>query len=172
MLTPLNFFDKINHSLQHLNMGIDILFAVDCIKQFFTGYIDESGSVELKQRKIVTHYLRGWFMVDFIALIPVDLIIANTESQVVDESQLTGSETNVLKAFRLLRLAKIARLLRATRIFRYIRYSKRVIEEKLHVTIPAWVSKVSMLTLLVLLVAHWLGSLQFLIAKIMDFPRG
>ena len=105
-------------------------------------------------------------MVDFIALIPVDLIIANTESQVMDESQLTGSETNVLKAVRLLRLAKIAR------IARYIRYSKRVIEEKFHVTIPPWVSKVSMLTLLILLVGHWLGSLQFLIAKIMHFPRG
>ena len=86
MLTPLNFFDETNHSLERLNTGIGVLFAVDCIKHFFTGYIDESGSIQLHQGKIVCHYLRGWFMVDFIALVPVDLIIANTESQVMDES--------------------------------------------------------------------------------------
>ena len=154
-----------------MNLGIDFLFGADCIKNFFTGYLDTTGSVVLKPRKIALHYLKGWFLVDFIALIPVDVIMARTDSQ-SSSAGLSGTETNVLKVMRLLRMAKIARLMKASRIFRYIRYSKRVFEEKFQVTIPAWVSKISMLTLTILLVGHWFGSLQFLIAKIMDFPRG
>ena len=57
-------------------------------------------------------YLRGWFIIDFISVVPIDIIML---------ASTTGSEgisrLKTLRMFRLFRLLKLLRILRGARIF-------------------------------------------------------
>ena len=109
----------------------------------------------------------GWFFLDFFSSIPIDQIIKlasdDTESGGVAESN--ARTTKLLKILRLIRLAKLLRLLRASRIFRYVRYMRVFLEEQLHITIPIWTYKIASLIATIVLIGHWVGSIQFMVVK-------
>lgn len=56
--------------------------------------------------KIARHYFTGWFIIDMIAAVPFDLLLANT-----GEEANTTTLIGLLKAARLLRLVRVARKL-------------------------------------------------------------
>lgn len=62
---------------QYLDYAVDILFLVDLILNFFTAYEKDVNGVLVwvtKPKLIAIKYLKGWFWVDLIALIPTSLI--------------------------------------------------------------------------------------------------
>ena len=63
------------------------------------------------------HYLRTWFFVDLISIIPIDWIL--TETLPEGDPQTANLELlSIVRMCRLLRLIKLIRILRASRIFR------------------------------------------------------
>lgn len=48
---------------------MDIFFMFDLALSFVTGYY-KKGNVIMKRGPIIRHYLRTWFLVDFLATIP------------------------------------------------------------------------------------------------------
>lgn len=72
---------------------------------------------------------------------------------------------------KLMRMAKLFRLLRLSRIFRYIQMFVIYMEEKLHVRITDGFTKLIKLALGALLIGHWLGSFNFMICRLYDFPE-
>lgn len=74
-------------------------------------YFDEHGQWEFDNKKIARHYLKGWFIIDLLSVIPFSLI-----------GDLSGSSTlnqlMILRLIRLLRLIKLARVIRASRLFK------------------------------------------------------
>merc|ERR550537_1004341 len=88
-------------------MFVDIFFVFDLILNFRTGYV-EKGKIILDPDKIANNYLRTYFIFDFVASIPYDLVIFLIESysdSVVDP-----------RALRSLRMFRVVRLLRAVKI--------------------------------------------------------
>ena len=149
------------------------MVQADCLKNFLTGYVDEYEVAVLDPKKIAKHYIEGWFVFDFLSSIPIDPIIdaARDSQHHENDAKIPTAPTKLLKVVRLLRLGKLVRLLRATRVFRYIRYARQMIESKLHIFIPPWVTKISSLLIMILIVGHWFGSIQFMIQKMMErFP--
>lgn len=69
------------------------VFALDMIVNFFSPVV-VGGQLVTDRKSIARHYLRGWFVLDFIATVPWDLIF--------------GSAFGGLRLLRLLRLAHIA----------------------------------------------------------------
>ena len=64
VMMPINFFDGIAEDLSTFNIVVDCIFMVDCLKNFFTGYVDfETNTVVVDHRKIVKSYLSGWLYV-------------------------------------------------------------------------------------------------------------
>ena len=55
---------------------------------------------------------------------------------------------------------------------RHIVYLRRALEDTFRIQIPSWAPKLCMLFFSIIIVGHWFGSLQFLIAKMADFPEG
>ena len=53
---------------------IDIIFIMDLFINFITAYEKRDGLQETRIKKIAINYLRGWFIIDFLACIPVQLI--------------------------------------------------------------------------------------------------
>ena len=52
------------------------------------------------------------------------------------------------------------------------RAQQRWVEEKVHVRVPRWFLRMCGIVLTIFLVGHWVGSLQFMVAKFADFPNG
>ncbi|CEM24679.1 unnamed protein product [Vitrella brassicaformis CCMP3155] len=93
-----------------LNRLVDAIFILDLFVNFNTG-IESDGQVILDRRQIANKYLRGWFLFDLLASIPIDLIFLWT---VGGEKSTTAK---YFRAFKLLKIARLLRLLRLGRIF-------------------------------------------------------
>jgi hypothetical protein len=97
------------------NWVINSVFIVDMFLQFFMAYQEDAskGGMWITHRpKIVKHYLRGWFFIDILSIIPIDLIAQIFMGQDEDASK----QLRVVRTIRLVRLIKLLRILRASRI--------------------------------------------------------
>merc|ERR1711871_952807 len=65
---------------------------------------------------IMRNYLRGWFFVDLVSVIPFDLIVI----AVSDNPASSANKLRATRLVRLLRLLKLLRVLRASRLWRRI----------------------------------------------------
>lgn len=96
----------IDNPLFWFNRVIDLVFVVDTICMFFIPYMTPAGTWELDRRLIAKKYLSFWFWIDFISLIPFDVIGVVSNNQELQDA----------KGIRLIRLLKLARLLRSSRV--------------------------------------------------------
>ena len=101
--------------LFYLNRTIDAIFIKDMIMNFFLAYRDESkeGGRRLVKNfvKIRHNYFHGWFGVDFVSVVPFDLIGMVFRSA-------TLQRLKVIRVIRLLRLLKLMRVVRSSRVFK------------------------------------------------------
>lgn len=59
-----------------VNLMVDLMFIIDILINFRTTYVEKkSEEVVSSPKKIAIHYLKTWFVVDFIAAIPFDYFI-------------------------------------------------------------------------------------------------
>ena len=87
---------------------VNWVFYLDIVLNFFTGY-DKGYIIIMEKRDIVSHYLRTWFLVDFIATgIPTNVVVAF----VLD----FDGDTRPPMWISTIGLIKILRLLRASRL--------------------------------------------------------
>jgi hypothetical protein len=92
---------------------VDIFFVLDMILNFFLKVslpaTSERDMITLKSRHdIARHYLMGWFLIDLVSIVPVDVIAMSVESG--------DAPIEAIKLVRLLRLMKLMRVLRASRM--------------------------------------------------------
>jgi CRP-like cAMP-binding protein len=93
---------------------IDLYFAVDIVLNFRTAYHDDKGEVVVEQRRVTQHYLRRWFLVDFMSILPVSYIGILVQGDDADEE--ADGKLKFMKMLRLFRLAKMLRLARMKRL--------------------------------------------------------
>ncbi|KAI5106063.1 potassium/sodium hyperpolarization-activated cyclic nucleotide-gated channel 3 [Silurus meridionalis] len=150
------------------NVVSDTLFLVDLVLNFRTGIMKEdSTEIMLDPKAIRRHYLRSWFVVDFISSIPVDYIFLMVDL----EERLDSEVYRTARALRIVRFTKILSLLRLLRLSRLIRYIHQW-EEIFHMTYDLASAMVRIVNLIgmMLLLCHWDGCLQFLVPMLQDFP--
>jgi hypothetical protein len=58
-----------------LNFTIDFFFLLDIIVIFNSAYYTENMDLVSDRKKIAKHYLTGWFIIDFLAILPFDIIL-------------------------------------------------------------------------------------------------
>lgn len=59
-----------------LNVSVDILFAIEIVIFFNTSYYDSENQKYITSRKeIASNYLKGWFLLDLIAVFPFDKVV-------------------------------------------------------------------------------------------------
>ncbi|CAE7799687.1 Kcnh5, partial [Symbiodinium sp. KB8] len=91
-----------------LSLLVDFIFFIDMILQFCTAYTRNTPSgvvLEVRLHKIVARYVKTWFVLDFVTLIPFDAF-----APVEADNEIAGySSVKVLRALRLLKLIRLAR---------------------------------------------------------------
>ncbi|CEM39207.1 unnamed protein product [Vitrella brassicaformis CCMP3155] len=104
-----------------VNRLIDLLFLVDMIfNMFFVMYLKQdskTGARWVKDRRmIMRHYLKGWFAIDLLSILPFDVLGLLYESKTIQRLK-------IVRALRLLRLLKLARVLSTSRVFKQMETS-------------------------------------------------
>lgn len=127
-----------------LSLCVDAIFLVDMCLQFFIIYpVKKSRGVEMEHRhsKIVIHYLKTWFVLDIVTIIPFDLL-----SLVLEVDGLQSMKT--IKIVRLLRLLKLMRIFKTSRVFHRI---------EIALSVPYQRVALFRFLVILLLVCHWQG---------------
>jgi hypothetical protein len=118
-----------------VNRVIDFCFCLDMIICFFLAFqrpASWGGYFVVNQRVIVCHYLSGWFIIDFVSVLPIWLVTLDynnpwaysAASAVVamntsSSSSSPGEDVSIAtlpRIIRLMRLVKLARVLKASRV--------------------------------------------------------
>jgi hypothetical protein len=84
---------------------------MDIIIIFNSAYYDLDMNLIDDRKKIVKNYLKGWFAVDFLAIIPFDQVLAGFTSNV-------NGIVRIARVGRLYKLVKLTRLLRILKIMK------------------------------------------------------
>lgn len=140
-----------------LDIAVDLLFMSDIVLNMFTAFQDKRTRALVTDRRLIARqYLLGWFVVDFVSAIPLDLILlaispidtATALSQGEADSSDAASEQ--LQLFQLLKVVRLARLHRIVSAVSGVRFINVVSIVRLYGAI--------------LLIAHWGACVWYAIA--------
>lgn len=62
---------------------MDVTFVVDILINFRTTFVNGQDEVVSHPGRIAVHYLSGWFLIDLVAAIPFDLLLAGSDTDEV-----------------------------------------------------------------------------------------
>ena len=147
-----------------LDLVVDFVFLLDIVKRFHTGFYEDSFSTEVQLDPVVIRwtYLKGWFIVDVISILPIDLIVLAISS---GQESGTFRVTRLFKLLRLLRLAKLLKLLRLLRMGKVF----DTLEEKFEMN--RGVREALVLSINVLVVSHLTACGWYFLVTLEDNPR-
>ena len=88
-----------------VNIAMDIIFTLDIFVKFNTSL--EENSIEICDRVLISRkYISGQFTIDFLSVLPVDMIAALADPDISDRLKAIS----LLKLVRMLRLNKFLRI--------------------------------------------------------------
>ncbi|GAA49434.1 potassium voltage-gated channel subfamily H member 8, partial [Clonorchis sinensis] len=90
---------RIDVRKQVVDLIVEVLMVVDVILNFNTTYVNKNGQLVYNRRQLAKHYLRGWFLLDGLAALPVDFLLFTLDWSI--------SLLQMMKLARLLRLARL-----------------------------------------------------------------
>jgi hypothetical protein len=158
----------------HMNVVIDFIFCLDIIKNFNSGTINSDDVVILDRKLIARQYFFSWFFLDLFSSIPLELFLSggDSSSNGGGDSTQYARTTKSMKLLRLLKLAKLLRLLKVNRVFWVLRTISQIFSDRIGVTLQmkaTW--NLCRLFIQLLLIAHWVGCLNFMLCRLYDFPE-
>ena len=121
-ITPLILAFNLNsNGINFSNLLIDLLFFLDMFVIFNTALTTEDFETIDEHKQIAIHYLKGWFWIDLIAILPIEWFVPE-EDQSVDDMAGSGADLNqMVRILRVGRLGKLVKLLKLLRIFKMLK---------------------------------------------------
>lgn len=138
---------------------IDFLFLLDVVVNFFSAYLDEIEIIIDDREKIFIHYFYGYFFIDLLGGLPIQLILSSVEES-HDRLNDVGGIARVYKLFRLIRLIKMIRVKKYDKIINYI-FSQLDLNVSL--------GKILFIVLITFLLVHISSCLFYFLTKVEDF---
>ena len=101
-------WDELSNFTKIINYTIDAIFFIDIIVIFNSAVVDENFEKCYDRGTITCTYLKSWFPIDFVAIIPFESFVpANGEAANLVRYARLGKITKMLKLMKLLRLMKL-----------------------------------------------------------------
>ena len=160
IVTPYEIAFLDNTNVSWFDILIDIVLAIDVVLNFFTAYTDSEENLIKNHKKIIIRYLKSWFIIDFISILPLNYFTKNN----IKYNKLT----------RISRLPKLYRLLKLTKLLRMTRMSSKGNVNKItkfffeKLKINANIERLIFFILTFLLLNHLCACFWFFMAKIQD----
>jgi len=123
---------------------VDLFFWLDMSLSFRTAFESPEDDVLVVVPKLIAiHYLRGWFVIDFLSTFPFDAVISLFLSD--------GGSNEALMSFRLIKVFRLVRLLKLMRI---LKLRKIIGEIESEIELSSGFLKLLTLFLQIFFVAH------------------
>lgn len=90
-----------------INYIVDFLFLCDIILIFNSGFYNDDAEVISNRAIIAWNYIRGWFLIDLVAIIPFEAMFSKGESTNLVRYTRIGRLNKMFKLMKLLRLTKL-----------------------------------------------------------------
>lgn len=126
----------------------DALFLCDVLLNFRTTYTDREETIVTNGRKMALHYLRTWFMLDFLSSVPWDLVTAGLLPSLQGMRLLKVGK--IAKVFKLLRLGKMIRSLAGSELL-------EAVEDQFSPKFSQTMGRVLNLIVVTSVTCHWLA---------------
>jgi hypothetical protein len=98
-----------------INISVDICFLLDIFIIFNSAFYDDDYKLVDSRKKIAITYIKSWFLIDLISIIPLEFIIG------------TGFfNTEVIRIARIGRMYKLIKLARLIRIFKFAKKTSKL----------------------------------------------
>jgi len=120
-LTPwqLAFVDDDTEGWLAVNAATDLSFLIDLMVTFFTAFYEEKTYLLVTDKRVIARkYLRFWFWMDLISIVPIDLIVRSSS-----DGESIGS---LAKFTRVGKLYKMVRMLRMVKMIRIVKDRKKI----------------------------------------------
>ena len=175
-----------------VNRVVDLCFSIDIVLTFFLAYQESSkngGHWVFNSVSIARHYLKGWFLPDFISVFPFWIIILDRSdifgqqaayeqgiraelvlNGTISPSELNEQTNSLTRTTVLLRIVKLLRMIKLARVFKASRILQRAL---LDYVMNEWewtFAVLKMVKLLIILTAyaHWQACIWGLISSYMQ----
>lgn len=135
--------------------SIDLFFVIDIFISFNTSFMDEKGKLIDDRCHVAKEYLTGWFFIDFISVLPFDLIL---------EASTNGAH-NIA---RIARVSKLYKLVKITRLIRFLKMLKKNNRINKKISTAAQYERLGMFILALLLLAHFIGCMWIFAGKAVE----
>jgi hypothetical protein len=93
------------------------LFTIDIILTFNTAIFDSNYNIIDNRCGIAKNYLQGWFMIDIIGILPIDIIMSAV-SKAIKNSSSSNYYMRFLRIGRIYKIFKLSRLFRMFKLFK------------------------------------------------------
>jgi hypothetical protein len=91
----------------YINGFVDICFLLDIIIIFNKTIFDDNFQIVINRKIIAMEYIKGWFFVDILAIIPFDMFFGGSDLNQVVRIARIGRMYKLVKLTRLIRVIKI-----------------------------------------------------------------
>ena len=133
---------------------IDFFFLLDVILNFFFAYLNEFGIIIDDRRQIIVNYLCGYFTVDFLGCIPIQLLLS------------ISSTHNKLELARIYKILRLFRLIKMVRVKKYDRILSHFVS---YFNLNLSLSKIIFMILITFLLVHISSCIWYFLNKVEDF---
>lgn len=134
---------------------IDLVFLLDIIFSFLTAYYNEIEALITSKKAIAINYLKTWFIIDLITILPLSLITNNSVNNLGAVARLPRVY-KMIKAFKFFRLTKIWK-------------TRNTMRNQISKLNSIEVERVIEFSLTFTILCHNLTCLWFLFARFQDF---
>lgn len=145
------------------NNVLDCIFLLDIIVTFNSAIQDEHFKEIDCRKTIACNYIRSWFFIDTVAILPFDLMLNS------------GRDNQVNSLIRFTRVGKLYKLIKITRLVRLLKVIKQQqkIMKKLNkmFNLGRGIEKLTFIVLIFLMVCHLMACIWIFIAEFED-PDG
>ena len=140
-----------------VDLSIDFMFLIDIILNFFSAYYNQKYILVDKRGPIAWSYIRGWFFIDLIAIVPLNMILSWSDF---------GSLLRLTKVSKLYKLVKMFRLVRMLKIIKERNKIVKYINDFLKVSVAF--ERLFFFLLVFSLIIHIVSCFWVMVAKLED----
>lgn len=147
---PLGAFDLPDSNLLTGMGWVTLIFwTLNVGSSLTTGYLGPKGVVVMDPRLIAKHYLKSWFCVDLIVVVPdwIFTLMPEPEEEGQETSSGNGDQIKLLRMLRLVRMTRLLRLLK-------LRKLGEIIDDNIDSEYLSIVASISKMIMLLIIINH------------------